>query len=224
MASIFAACVGLVAETGNEAMKPPQVRKVARLLMEIEGVRFGKFRLKDGRESPFYVDLRSIVAFPRALQQVGKWLARAARPVAYDCIAAVPYAGLPIGVAMSFAAGKPLVYPRKEPKNYGTERVVEGRFLPGQCALLVDDVLTSASAKLESVRSLRAVGLVVRDVLVVVDRQEQGREILAQQGIRVHALVGIRELLHELFKAGVIAKADYDSACQFLGLDVKCNA
>lgn len=200
----------------KQAMTQLDTRKVAELLGEIAALRFGRFRLKDGRESPFYVDLRGIIGSPRALRTVGIWLADAAAHLRYDCIAGVPYAGIPLGVAMALAADKPLVYARKEAKSYGTEQQVEGRFRIGDRALVVDDVLTSGTAKLEALGPLRAVGLVVTDILVVVDREEGGTDLLRQQGIEVHRLVSIHELLRDLLELGFVTNADYDSAIRFL--------
>ncbi len=197
-------------------MTRPSTREVAELLGEIAALRFGSFRLKDGRQSPFYVDLRGIIAFPRMLRKVGEWLLSAAEPLHYDCLAAIPYAGIPLAVAMALAADKPLVYPRKEAKTYGTERQIEGYFQPGSHALVVDDVLTSGTAKLEALALLRSAGLVVTDILVVVDREEGGAGVLEQQGIRSHRLITVRELLRELLDMGMVTTTDYDSAVRFL--------
>ncbi|GIW42988.1 MAG: orotate phosphoribosyltransferase [Candidatus Binatia bacterium] len=212
-AAIAVACL---AQAFSQPMSPPSRRDVAAVLAEIGAVRFGNFRLKDGRESPFYVDLRGIIGFPRSLRKVGEWLADAAQALNYDCIAAIPYAGIPLGVAMALAADRPLVYPRKEPKAYGTERLVEGRFSPGQCALVVDDVLTSGTAKLEALMPLRQAGLIVRNVLVVVDRQERGASVLQHEGISVHHLITIRQLLDELRTMDLVTALDYERACRFI--------
>ncbi|GBD25731.1 Orotate phosphoribosyltransferase [bacterium HR30] len=197
-------------------MTRPAARDVAELLAQIGALRFGRFRLKDGRESPFYIDLRGIIAFPRVLRKVGEWLSAVATPLHYDCIAAIPYAGIPLGVAMALAADKPLVYARKEAKDYGTERRVEGHFRRGDRALVVDDVLTSGAAKVEALAPLRDVGLVVTDVLVIVDREEGGAELLRHSGITSHRLITVREVLREFRNLGLVTSSDYDSALRFL--------
>ena len=206
----------MVAKALGAAMKKPSARDVALLLADIQAVRFGRFRLKDGRESPFYVDLRGVIGFPEALRRLGSWLAAAAKEIPHDCIAAIPYAGLPLGVAMSLAADKPLVYARKEAKNYGTERTVEGRFSPGQVALVVDDVITTGGAKLEAIAPLRATGLVVHHVLVVVDRRVGTENALAAEGIELRCLVTMRVLLRELREVGFLTSADYETSLRFL--------
>src|SRR5262245_34648687 len=129
---------------------------------------FGDYKLKDGRRSPFYLDLRGLISNPELLEGVGVALAERARTIPHDRIAAIPYAGLPIGIAMALAAKRPLIYPRKEAKSYGTGRVIEGEFRRGERVLLVDDVITSGGSKVEAIAPLRTAGLVVEDVLVVV--------------------------------------------------------
>ena len=190
-------------------------RELSLLLSRIGAVRFGEFKLKDGRLSPFYLDLRVLVSHPTALAAVGRALAQRAEGIAYDRIAGIPYAGLPIAVAMSLAANRPLVYPRKEAKDYGTGKRIEGEFRPGECVLAVDDVITSGSAKIEAIAPLRDVGLVVEDVLVVVDRQASAAS-LARAGLRLHSLLEVRVLLDHLSRAGEACEADARRALEFL--------
>jgi len=191
-------------------------RELSLLLSRIGAVRFGEFKLKDGRLSPIYLDLRGLISHPSALAVVGRALAKRAEGIVYDRIAGIPYAGLPIAVAMSLAANRPLIYPRKEAKDYGTRRLIEGEFRPGERALVIDDVITSGSAKLEAIAPLREAGLRVEDVLVIVDRQERGSEVLAAAGIRLHSVLAARALLDHLSTAGVVSGADTQRTLEFL--------
>jgi uridine monophosphate synthetase len=134
----------------------------------------------------------------------------------YDCLAGIPYAGLPLAVAMSLESGCPLIYPRKEAKTYGTKRQVEGVFQPGDRALVVDDVITSGGAKLEAIAPLRDAGLVVEDIVVVVDREQSGAQALAAAGLRLHSVVTLRALLHQLGDAGVASPAEVKRVNAFL--------
>jgi len=188
-------------------------------LHRIGAVRFGDFVLKDGRHSPIYVDLRVLIAVPPVLAHVaGAMLARSTG-VAYDVLAGIPYAGLPLAVAMALQSGRPLVYPRKEAKSYGTQRQVEGVFTPGQRALVIDDVVTTGGAKLEAIEPLRAAGLVVEDILVVVDREQSGARTLAAAGLRLHSVLKIREMLAYLRAGNAISAEQETTALAFIDAD-----
>lgn len=192
-------------------------RKVSELLLAIGAVRFGEFTLKDGRRSPFYIDLRILISHPEALARVGRGLLQRVAGVSYDRLAGIPYAGLPIAVAMSLISGKPLIYARKEAKEYGTKQRIEGEFRPGERVLVVDDVITSGSAKLEAIAPLREASLVVEDVAVVVDRQERGGRVLEQAGLKLHSLLRVDALLDHLHDAGAVAEPDLRRAREFIG-------
>jgi uridine monophosphate synthetase len=191
-------------------------REISELLYRIGAVRFGEFTLKDGRLSPFYLDLRILISHPDVLARVGCALTQRAADLEYDRIAGVPYAGLPLAVAMSLIGGRPLLYARREEKDHGTRRRIEGEFESGERALVVDDVVTSGAAKIEAVAPLRAAGLVVSDVLVVVDREDRGAAVLATAQLRLHSVLKVRSLLGYLNDAGAVADCDYRRAIGFL--------
>ncbi|MBX3023339.1 orotate phosphoribosyltransferase [bacterium] len=192
-------------------------RELSELLHRIGVVRFGEFTLKDGRRSPFYLDMRVLVSHPAALARIARALLQRAADLRYDRIAGLPYAGLPLAVAMSLVAERPMIYVRKEAKAYGTKRLIEGEYAPGERALMVDDVVTSGGAKLEAVTPFRDAGLVVEDVLVIVDRSDGATAALAAAGLRLHSVLDVRSLLAHLRALGAVPAADIDRALDFLG-------
>jgi uridine monophosphate synthetase len=192
-------------------------RELSELLHRIGAVRFGSFTLKDGRQSPFYLDLRVVVSHPAALARIARAMVRRAAALDYDRIAGIPYAGLPLAVAMSLIAERPMIYARKEAKDYGTKQLVEGEYRAGERALLVDDVITSGGAKLEALAPFARVGLVIEDVLVVIDREESGAAVLRDAGLRLHSVLKVRALLGHLREQRAASPADVDRALDFLG-------
>lgn len=190
--------------------------ELASELHRIGAIRFGDFVLKDGRHSPFYVDLRLLIAHPALLRRVAAAMLERTSDLRYDCIAGIPYAGLPLAVAMSLESGRPLIYPRKEAKTYGTKKLVEGVFKEGDRALVVDDVITTGGAKLEAIVPLQEAGLVMSDVVVVVDREQSGAASLAAAGLGLRSVGRISELLTALQSSGAVPAADVERAIAFI--------
>jgi uridine monophosphate synthetase len=185
-------------------------------LHDIGAVKFGEFTLKSGRVAPVYVDLRVLVSHPDALRQAGEMLAARLRTLAFDRIAGIPYAGLPLGVAAALAGGHPLCYARKEAKTYGTKNLIEGEHHSGERVVLIDDVITDGGAKLEGAAPFQAAGLIVEDILVLVDREQGGAALLAQRGLRLHACCTLREILTALRDAGKISDQTYEHVMYYL--------
>jgi uridine monophosphate synthetase len=134
-------------------------------------------------------------------------------------LAAIPYAALPIGTAVALELGLPLIYPRKEVKAHGTARPIEGEFQPGERAVVLDDLITTGGSKLAAIEPLEAAGLVVRDVVVLIDREQGGGEELAEAGYRLHAVLRLSEMLDLLVEAGRIHAGERDEVAAFLWPD-----
>ena len=157
-------------------------------------IKFGRFTLKSGIESPFYVDLRPLASDPKILKRLANYLLDMLPLDNFDLICGVPYAALPMATAMSLEIYLPLIIKRKEAKEYGTKKMIEGIFQKGQNCLLVEDVITSGKSLLETIPEIENEGISVSDIVVVLDRQQGGKEMLESKGYRVHTLFTISEV------------------------------
>ncbi len=195
---------------------PSPISVLARDLLASGCVRFGQFTLRSGQSSPIYLDLRRLVSHPAILRRAARAYAAKLSTIKFDRLAGLPYAALPIGTAIALEIDRPLIYPRRETKDYGTKAAIEGDFAPGERVAVIDDLATTGDTKLEAIQKLEAAGLVVRDIVVLIDREQGAKEILAAAGYTFHAVATLRELLDEWRRAGAITEAQYAEAQEYL--------
>jgi uridine monophosphate synthetase len=205
-----------ISKSANRQVVTSPCDQLVLALADIGCVKFGDFTLHSGQRSPIYIDLRLLASHPGVLRDVARAYARLLRPLAFDRLAAIPYAALPIGTAVSLELGCPLIYPRKEVKGYGTRRAVEGEFQRGERVVVLDDLITTGASKLEAIALLEEAGLRVEDVVVLIDREQGGREYLEERGYHLHAVFGLGEMLDVLVQHSHISTAQRDEVKAFL--------
>ena len=179
-------------------------------------IKFGRFTLKSGIESPFYVDLRPLASDPKILKKLANYLLEMLPLDNFDLICGVPYAALPMATAMSLESYLPLIIKRKEAKQHGTKKMIEGIFTKGQNCLLVEDVITSGKSLLETIPEIESEGISVSDIVVVLDRQQGGKELLENKGFRVHTLFTISEVCTILSEEGLLDDEEIARINEFL--------
>ncbi len=185
-------------------------------LMDAGCIKFGEFTLKSGLKSPIYIDLRLIISYPKLLQQVASAFLPLISNLSFDRIAGLPYAAIPIATAISLAGGYPMIYPRKEVKTYGTKAGIEGEYHAGETVIVIDDLATTGGSKMEAIEKLTGVGLVVKDIVVLIDRQSGAKEALTKAGFHLHAVLTISELLDYWEMAGKVEKDKIVETRRFL--------
>jgi orotate phosphoribosyltransferase len=157
----------------------------------------GDFLLRSGKRSKYYLDKYRFETRPELLRPLGERIAATVREHAADAtrLAAPELGAVALAAAASLDSGLPFLIVRKEAKEYGTGNRLEGPYNAGECVCLVEDVVTSGGALLESIEALRAAGLVVHTAVCVVDREEGGADALARHAVRLRPLFRTSELL-----------------------------
>jgi uridine monophosphate synthetase len=208
------------APRGTATPSAPAERSLAALytaLHEIGAVKFGSFTLASGMQSPIYVDLRLLVGKPSLLAEAARAYAALLEGIECDRLCGVPYAALPIATAVSLESDLPLINPRKEVKQHGLGKEIEGVWQAGERVVIIEDLITSGGSTIQTAERLRAAGLVVEHALVLIDREQGGVEALAAAGIAAQSVFTLTALLEALAEAGRISRAQQAEVLAFLG-------
>ena len=166
-------------------------------LKECGAIKFGDFTLASGKKSKYYIDIKKASASPRILKQIACEISEKIRQrsIEADYIGCVALGGVPIAVAVSLETDLPLIIIRKEAKEYGTKGQIVGDFIKNSRVLMVEDVATTGGSVLKAIKLLREEGLLIKNVIVVVDREEGANKALADEGVELTPLLRISELL-----------------------------
>ncbi|MEM3673387.1 MAG: orotate phosphoribosyltransferase [Candidatus Bathyarchaeia archaeon] len=184
-------------------------------------LRFGSFRIKSGALSPYYIDLGRLLSAPKELNTVAECVAEKVSEIMaserVDKLASIELKGALILPSIACRLDLPCVVVRKEEKAYGvTGRIVGADVVNGDRILFFDDVVSEGLSKLEGIKPLEALGAKVEHLLVVVDREQGGKENLEKQGYKIHALTNISMLVNCLLKSGKISKEQAETVLDYV--------
>jgi orotate phosphoribosyltransferase len=181
---------------------------ICKILDRIGAFKFGAFKLTSGKMSPYYIDLRIVPSFPDAFREINSFYVDFIKDKVgtknFERVAGIPVAGIPFAALIAYDLKKPFLYIRKGARLHGRERRIEGVIAPGDRILLLDDLITTGLSLQSAAKAIIAEGGCVPDAVVLLDRQEGGKERLLKSGIRLHALLNITEIAKTLHELGTI--------------------
>lgn len=184
-------------------------------------LKFGSFRIKSGALSPYYIDLACLLSSPKELCAIAEVAADAVRRIMVSeritKLASIELKGALILPSIACKVGLPCVVVRKEDKTYGvTSRTAGAEVAQDDSVLFFDDVISEGLSKLEGIKPLEARGARVKHLLVVVDREQGGRENLEKLGYQVHALAKISEVVASLSQSKNISEEQADAVLSYV--------
>lgn len=166
-------------------------------LEDCGALQFGEFTLASGAKSSYYIDIKKASTKPEVLKIIAGSMCSKMRELGLepDRVAGVVLGSIPLATALSLETGLPLLMVRKERKDHGTGKLIEGDYEKGDHVLMVEDVVTTAGSLKNAVEAVRREGLNVDMAFSVIDREGGGKENLAEIGVELFSLVRGSDLL-----------------------------
>jgi len=189
------------------------MKQVGILLIKNNAIKFGDYILASGKKSPYYIDLRQTISSPITMD----WIANALTRIILneigkdkiDRILGVPTAGVPFATVVSQKLGLPLIYYRQARKEHGVRKKVEGILERNDRVLVIDDLITTGESVIEAAEVIRDQGGVVNELVVLLDREQGGKERLRKSRIEPHVLFQISDAMEWLNRVGLIEDQMY---------------
>jgi orotate phosphoribosyltransferase len=184
-------------------------------------LKFGSFKIKSGATSPYYIDMARVLSAPQQLCILAEGAAEKIKEITaterIDKLASIELKGALIVPSIACKLNLPCVIVRKEEKAYGiTGRIAGADVDKGDSVLFFDDVISEGLSKVEGIKPLQELGATVKHILVVVNREQGGKENLEKLGYRVHALAKISDIVASLSKDKHISKEQADKVLDYI--------
>jgi uridine monophosphate synthetase len=178
-------------------------------LFDLGCLLFGEYVQASGATFSYYIDLRKIISNPQTFQQVLRAYSEILKTLTFDRIAGIPYGSLPTATGLALMLNHPMIFPRKEVKAHGTRRVIEGNFNPGEKVVIVEDILITGKSAIEGAEKLKSAGLLVEDIVVLIDHEEGVKDKLKQQGYNAYSVLTISEITETLYESDRLTEEQY---------------
>ena len=186
------------------------VKEFATFLFEKKIIRFGDFTLASGNKSPYYIDLRLVPSYPHEYRKMIKGLQNLiAEDIGFETfhsLVSVPTGGLMVAASLATEIVKPLIYVRKQAKEHGTGKAVEGVTCQDMKLLMIEDVVTSGGSVINAIKSIKEEKMVVTDAYAIVDRMEGATQALQAEDVNLHSLLTINDITQSLFEQKLITE------------------
>jgi len=195
--------------------------RIADALYHSGCLKFGSFKTRSGALSPYYIDLACLLSAPKELCSIAEVAAREIRNLMtldkIDKLASIELKGALILPSIGCLVNLPCIVVRKEEKAYGViGRIAGAEVAKGDSILFFDDVVSEGLSKVEGMKPLEELGAKVEYLLVVVDREQGGKEILERMGYKVHALARVSELVKSLQSSGDISREQAETVLNYI--------
>ncbi|MEM2341260.1 MAG: hypothetical protein QXX94_01235 [Candidatus Bathyarchaeia archaeon] len=198
-----------------------KVSIIAESLMRSGALKFGKFVLKSGIVSPYYIDLTWLLSSPHDFERITDIIVDEMRQIVLerkiDKLATIELKGALILPHVASILKVPCIIVRKEAKSYGlTGRIVGGEVGSGERFLFFDDVITDGRSKIEGIKPIEDMGGKVDTIMVVIDREQGGVGNLESMGYRVKAITSISEIIDRLLDMGAIEREEAEKIMKYV--------
>jgi orotate phosphoribosyltransferase len=196
------------------------MKQVGILLIKNSAIKFGDYTLTSGKKSPYYIDLRQTISSPITMDWIGNALTRIVineiGKDKIDKILGVPTAGVPFATVVSQKLAIPLIYYRQARKEHGVRKKIEGILDRNDRVLIIDDLITTGESVIESSEVVRDQGGVVNELVVLLDREQGGKERLRSSRIEPHVLFKISDAMEWLHTVGLIEDKIFDTVKRYI--------